>query len=187
MSNGDSGTQDTAGIAALAEFVAARCDGRDGELTVPVSALIDGDGFRRGGEGDVPPGPGHPRPRILLVEDNPVNRLLLGVLLDRLGLDHVAVGCGEEAILRMVREAFDAVLLDVAMDGMAGLATARAICRLAGDDRPPLIALGRAGLDEDVLEAAGFDAVADAPLDTRRLAGALIAALEKDLAESIGG
>ena len=36
---------------------------------------------------------------------------------------------------------------------------ARAIAGLAGDAAPPLVALGRADLDEDVLEEAGFSDV----------------------------
>jgi len=48
------------------------------------------------------------------------------------------------------------------------------------------VALGRADLDEDVLEEAGFSAVADTPLDTRGLAQALILAVENSLIDSDG-
>lgn len=176
-------TEDWVGIAALAEFVSARPEPA-APLSVPVSALIDRS-VRRSAEMEATVASGLAvRPRVLLVEDNPVNRLMVGVLLDRLGLEHVAVGCAEEAIFRFAREAFDAILLDVEMDGMAGLATARAICGLAGEASPPLVALGRADVDDDTLENAGFSAIAETPLDTRRLAAALIAAVEKGLADS---
>lgn len=184
---GDSGKDDAAGISALAELAAARRDRHGDDLGV---ALVDLDlGVERADPdaSTLVAGVDYPKPRVLLVEDNPVNRLLVGVLLERLGLDHVAVGCGEEAILRMAREPFDAVLLDVAMDGLSGLALAKAIGDLGELDLPPLVALGRADLDEDVLLTAGFAAVADAPLDTRRLGRALIAALEKQLSEHIDG
>lgn len=184
---GDSGKDDAAGLNALAELAAARRDVHYDDLAIALADLslgADGSGAETA---TLVAGIDYPRPRVLLVEDNPVNRLLVGVLLDRLGLEHVAVGCGEEAILRMAREPFDAILLDVAMDGLAGLALAKALGDLGGDDLPPLVALGRADLDEDVLLAAGFAAVADAPLDTRRLGRALIAGLEKQLSEHIGG
>ncbi|TCT10740.1 response regulator receiver domain-containing protein [Tepidamorphus gemmatus] len=185
---GDSGKDDAAGLDALAELAAARRNKlRHDDLAVALADLSPrADGGATQTAAPVA-GIDYPRPRVLLVEDNPVNRLLVGVLLDRLGLEHVAVGCGEEAILRMAREPFDAILLDVAMDGLAGLALAKALGDLGGDGLPPLVALGRANLDEDFLQAAGFAAVADAPLDTRRLARALIAALEKQLSEHIGG
>lgn len=177
----DISREDRAGIAALAELVANHPD-TSAALSVPLSALAGGS---RRANGDGSPEAAVLKPRILLVEDSPVNRLLVGVLLDRLGLEHVAVGCGEEAIYRFAREPFDAILLDVAMDGLAGLATARAIQKLVGDDMPPLVALGNADLDEDVLEEAGFSAVAEAPLDTNRIALALITAIEKGLDEAI--
>lgn len=163
---------DAAGVAALADLVARRPDDAP-PLSVSLSALAAAIN-RRAGDSAV-------RPRILLMEDNPVDRLLVGVLLDRLGMDHVAVGCGEEAIYRFAREPFDAVLLDVAMDGMAGLGAARALRALAGEATPPLVALGAEELSPETLREAGISAVADRPLDTNRLAAALIAAIEHDL------
>ncbi len=123
------------------------------------------------------------RPRCLLVEDNPVQRLLVGVLLERIGLDHVAVGCGEEAILRLARETFDAVLIDVEMDGLAGLATAGRIAMLAGNDGPLVMALGSAGLDEDDMTEAGLAGMVETPVDTDGLISALVGALERRLAD----
>jgi len=177
--------EDRAGIDALAELAAAG-QASSVPLTVHLSALTD-HSIRRPVTMDRGIAAGLTiRPRVLLVEDNPMNRLMTGVLFDRLGLEHVAVGCAEEAILRFAREAFDAIMIDVEMDGLAGLATARAITALAGAAAPPLVALGRADLDEDVLEEAGFSAVADTPLDTRGLAQALILAVENSLIDSDG-
>lgn len=169
--------EDLAGIAALAELVASRPE-TSAPLSVPLSALSNSTRRRTGDAGSL-------KPRVLLVEDNPVNRLLVGVLLDRLGLDHIAVGCGEEAIYRFAREPFDAILLDATMDGMGGIATAQAIQRLVGDDMPPLVALRSGDVTDEVLEAAGFSAVADAPLDTNGLAVALITAIENELEAAI--
>lgn len=177
------GWEDQAGIAALAELVAGLPE-PSAALSVSLSALTDSS-LRRPATLDHSVAEGLAvRPRVLLVEDNPMNRLMVGVLLDRLGLEHVAVGCAQEAIIRFAREAFDAILLDVEMDGLAGLATARAITGLAGDATPPLVALGRADLEDETLEEAGFSAIAEAPLDTRRLAAALIAAVENSLIDS---
>jgi CheY-like chemotaxis protein len=120
------------------------------------------------------------RPRLLIVEDNPVNRLMLGVVADQAGLEHVAVGCIEEALLRFSREAFDAVLVDVEMDGGAGLVLARPIVAMSGPDAPAILALG-GSVEADVLAAAGFSGMVESPVDSARLVKALIDALERDL------
>ena len=121
------------------------------------------------------------RPRLLIVEDNPMNRLMLGVVAERAGLDQIAVGCIEEALLRFAREAFDAVLIDIDMDDGAGLAIGRPIRAMAGDAAPPVLAYGD-NQDADALEAAGFSGVVETPVDSQRLVAALVAALEHDLA-----
>jgi len=164
--------RDAAGVAALAELAARHPDDA-APLSVSPSALAARVN-RRSSASTV-------RPRILLVEDSPVDRLLIGVLLDRLGLDHVAVGCGEEAIYRFAREPFDAIVIDIAMDGLGGLSAARALNALAGAALPPLVALGAEELSPETLEEAGISAIANRPLDTNRLAAALVAAIEHDL------
>lgn len=113
--------------------------------------------------------------RVLLAVADPVTRLLLGSLIERTGLEMVAVGCAEEALLRFCREEFDAVMIDVAMDGTAGLAVARAI-RDRCEPRLPIIALGTGELNR-VLCHAGFTSVLETPRDGEQVAHALYAAM----------
>lgn len=62
--------------------------------------------------------------RILLVEDEPIVRKSLGRQLKHLGLEVVAVGSGPEAMAAADSQIFDAVLSDLSMPGMDGVALA---------------------------------------------------------------
>lgn len=68
-----------------------------------------------------------PRGRILAVDDSPVVRVLVTASLEALGYVVEAVGSGVAAIEASKHEAFDAVVLDVDMPGMDGLAVGRAL------------------------------------------------------------
>lgn len=58
--------------------------------------------------------------RILIVDDNPINRRKLGLAVKRLGYASAAVDSGLAAIDRLHQERFDLVLLDIVMPGMDG-------------------------------------------------------------------
>src|SRR6185436_1800657 len=62
----------------------------------------------------------HARLRVLLAEDNPVNRALIIQLLKKRGHDVVVAENGREAIEAHARESFDVVLMDVQMPEMDG-------------------------------------------------------------------
>jgi len=85
--------------------------------------------------GSVPAGEGEaPAPawralglRVLVAEDNPVNRMLLQAQLEELGCTVTAAANGEEALRRWQADACDVVLTDVNMPVMDGYALARAL------------------------------------------------------------
>ena len=65
--------------------------------------------------------------RILLVEDNPINRKLAIAMLIRDGHEITSVDNGEEAVSRSTDGNFDLILMDVMMPGMDGLEATRQI------------------------------------------------------------
>jgi signal transduction histidine kinase/HPt (histidine-containing phosphotransfer) domain-containing protein len=129
----------------------------------------------------VPPAPvpsDAPR-RVLLVDDDPVNRMIGEGMLRRLG-HHVRVAeGGEEAIgLLSAGEGFDAVLLDIRMPGLDGLQTAEAVQDGVAIARRPVPLLLAVTADvtpanRAAAEAAGFKAVLPKPYTLRDLAAAL--------------
>jgi PAS domain S-box-containing protein len=100
--------------------------------------------------------------RLLLVEDEPVNRLAVGGLLRKSGHTVLEAASGPEALDILGRESVDAVFLDIQMPGMDGLETLAAIRRAADAGSWPnlpvvaLTAHAMAG-DRERFLAAGMD------------------------------
>ena len=65
--------------------------------------------------------------RILLAEDNPINRRLMAALLIREGHDVTAVEDGRRALAAITAQAFDLVLMDMQMPRLDGMSATRAI------------------------------------------------------------
>ena len=78
--------------------------------------------------------------RVLLADDNESNRELFAALMAGKGLDITNAVDGADAVLAVMRQRFDIVLMDVQMPVMDGLEATRAI-RRAGFAHLPIIAL----------------------------------------------
>ena len=61
--------------------------------------------------------------RVLIAEDHPINQKVSAALVQKLGCSTRLAGNGEETLAALEREPFDAVLMDLQMPGMDGLAT----------------------------------------------------------------
>ncbi|WP_019956015.1 hybrid sensor histidine kinase/response regulator [Yoonia vestfoldensis] len=99
--------------------------------------------------------------RVLLVEDNPVNREVAAALLHSFGARVVTAADGQIALARVQQDVFDLVLMDLQMPVMDGLSATRAI-RALGIDLP-IIGLTANAFAEDrqrCLEAGMTDFVA---------------------------
>jgi CheY-like chemotaxis protein len=116
--------------------------------------------------------------RILLADDNPVIRRVLGNLLKRLG--HTAeVACNGKEVLEILdrsAEPFDGILLDVQMPVMNGIETALRVCQAYpdGHNRPPMVAATAEAAegDREACLAAGMIDLVEKPhrLEMLRLA-----------------
>jgi PAS domain S-box-containing protein len=87
--------------------------------------------------------------RILVAEDNPVNRLLIGTRLRRAGHRVTVVEDGVEAVDAVGSQDFDLILMDMQMPELDGAGATEAIRRLAGPrGRVPIVALTADALPE---------------------------------------
>jgi signal transduction histidine kinase len=114
-------------------------------------------------------GPGR-KLRVLVAEDNVLNRRLTAALLERLGHSAEFVTDGRAAVARARSGGFDAVLMDIQMPEMDGLTATRLIrAREAaqGDARVPIIAVTADAMLEnrELCLEAGMDECLVKPLD----------------------
>jgi signal transduction histidine kinase/CheY-like chemotaxis protein/HPt (histidine-containing phosphotransfer) domain-containing protein len=114
-------------------------------------------------------------PRILLVEDNPVNREVAVGMLESLGCETEAAENGWLAIEAMNASAYDAVLMDCQMPVMDGLTATGEIRRreqTTGSARVPVIALTANAMegDRERCLAAGMDDFLSKPFTQQQLA-----------------
>ncbi|GGF03141.1 response regulator [Stappia taiwanensis] len=108
--------------------------------------------------------------RLLVAEDNDINRMLTEALLRKLGHESLVVGDGAEALKAFAEGNFDAVLMDLHMPGIDGIT---AIRRLRARERElalPRVAVFAVTADvtaeaRDAALEAGADAVLAKPLD----------------------
>jgi PAS domain S-box-containing protein len=118
-----------------------------------------------------------PSRRVLLAEDNAVNRLVVTAILQKHGHTLLAVEDGVQAVAAVAREAFDVVLMDVQMPEMDGLEATIAIRNAErGTDRHiPIIALTAHAMvgDRDACFAAGMDAYLSKPVQPADLLAAI--------------
>ncbi|SEH32018.1 response regulator [Magnetospirillum fulvum] len=88
------------------------------------------------------------RTRILVVDDNEVNRTVAADLLDRSGYSVVTAEDGLAALAAVRAACFDLILLDMRMPGMDGIETAAAIHAALGSP-PPMLLLTATLIPED--------------------------------------
>jgi PAS domain S-box-containing protein len=122
---------------------------------------------------DVTPVPPRAALRILLAEDNAINRVVAGELLKRHGHAVAVAGNGREALEALARGTFDLVLMDVQMPEMDGFeATAALRAREAPSGRrTPVIALTAHAMkgDRERCLAAGMDGYVSKPIQWEEL------------------
>jgi PAS domain S-box-containing protein len=113
--------------------------------------------------------------RILVAEDNAVNRQLALLLLEKIGYSADTAANGREALEAVERDGYDVVLMDVQMPEMDGLEATRRIHERLGAHRPRIIA-ATANATQDERErclAAGMDDYLSKPIRLDELAAAL--------------
>jgi CheY-like chemotaxis protein/nitrogen-specific signal transduction histidine kinase len=147
--------------------------------TFRLTALVEPASPDSPAENGYPSAAGSPPARslsILCAEDNPYGRVVLNTILTELGHRVDFVGSGDAAVESVSRGEYDAVLMDVALNGMDGIAATRQIRALPPPlGRVPILGVsGRTrAADDAAARAAGMDDYLHKPLSPSALSQAL--------------
>lgn len=117
--------------------------------------------------------------RVLVVDDNPMNRELAAAVLEQVGVVIAKASDGQTCLDLMAQERFDVVLLDLRMPGLSGWEVLTRIRQSASRDTPVL-----AFTADDALDRADhqgrFDGLVSKPMDGIALILALADAMGSD-------
>jgi CheY-like chemotaxis protein len=119
--------------------------------------------------------------KVLVAEDNPVNRELLRELLENRGYEVLEAPNGQEALVMVDEAQPDILLLDIGMPILDGYAVARRIRDNPALARLPLLAITAYAMrgDREKILNAGFDGYLSKPVNARALADELDRLLRK--------
>jgi CheY-like chemotaxis protein len=109
------------------------------------------------------------RPRILVVEDNPLNLELASDLLEASGFEVISARTGEAGI-KLAQEAQPhLILMDLSLPGMDGIEATKALKANAQTGHIPIIAVTAHAMkgDEQKALAVGCEGYITKPIDTR--------------------
>jgi CheY-like chemotaxis protein len=109
--------------------------------------------------------------KILLVEDNEMNRDMLSRRLERRGYEVVVAVDGEDGVARATAEAPDVIVMDLSLPGIDGWEATRRLKAAEGTRQIPVVALTAHAMagDREKALAAGCDDFDTKPVDLKRL------------------
>jgi PAS domain S-box-containing protein len=170
LMGGKAGVDSVPGVGSIFWFTALL---QRGTAAPPVSATAD---VAAAAAADTRLRQHHRGARILLAEDNEVNREVVLALLRAVGLSAETAANGLEAVGMARGTRYDLVLMDMQMPEMNGLDAARALRAIPGWQSTPIVALTANAFDEDRLAcaAAGMNDFFVKPLDVRTFYGGLL-------------
>lgn len=113
--------------------------------------------------------------KILVAEDNAVNRELLRELLEARGYDVMEACDGKEALDLIAKAQPDILLLDIGMPVMNGYAVVRVLRQNPGFSKLPVVAVTALAMqgDREKILNSGFDGYLSKPVNPRSLAAEL--------------
>lgn len=113
--------------------------------------------------------------RILVVEDNEVNQIVLVKMMNKLGYKAVVVPNGKEALKACLEESYDIVFMDIQMPVMDGVESTRLIREQLAEDSPYIVAVTAHAIkgDREKYMSLGMDEYISKPLSMNSLSEAI--------------
>ncbi len=165
-----------ANSASLADYQVLAQAGITSPLSKPVPRDLLAERLRQvfegGGEAAGPSGerPAIQAGRVLICEDNAVNRALYLALFQEMGVQPEMVDSAEAALERLRQEPIDLVIMDVHMPGMSGVEAIRRIRELPPPARQvPIVCVSADVYSQRQCQEAGADAFLRKPIDEAAL------------------
>ena len=120
-------------------------------------------------------------PKILLVEDNELNRDMLSRRLARKGFEVEMAVDGKQGVEMALANAYDLILMDMSLPEIDGWEATRRVREGHGEKRVPIIALTAHAMsgDREKAMAAGCDDYDTKPVELDRLLGKINALLPR--------
>ena len=120
--------------------------------------------------------------KVLIVEDNPQNMMLIELLLRTKSYTLLKAVDGEEALDMATREQPDLILMDIQLPKLSGLEVTRKLRQMPVFSHTPIIALTAYAMkgDKDRFLEAGCDAYLSKPICIRELPGMIDRMLQQN-------
>jgi len=129
-----------------------------------------------------------PKARVLVVDDNSMNRRVFTNLLRQTKIQVTAASSGKKCLALVQKEHFDLIFMDHLMPEMDGVETLRHLKEMENHlcKNTPVIALTANAFSgaREKYTSLGFDAFLAKPINTEKLEGMLLAMLPKEYLES---
>ncbi len=121
--------------------------------------------------------------KVLLAEDNEINKLIAKTMLNRWGFTTILAPDGAEAVMLVENNDFDCVLMDIHMPNKDGIVATREIRQMSNPAKSslPIIALTantQIGINDKYIEL-GMDAYLSKPFKEEELYNLITLVLEK--------
>jgi PAS domain S-box-containing protein len=167
LMGGDAGASSQPGVGSVFWFTARVEHGQPAGSVPPSSAPTDSMTRLRALQ---------TRPRVLVVEDNPINREVALELLQSIDVVADAVADGSLAVQRAAGGDYDLILMDVHMPVMDGLQATRALRQIPACRSTPILAMSANAFEDNrqQCKAAGMDDFIAKPVEPQQLYASLL-------------
>lgn len=124
-------------------------------------------------------------PKVLLVDDNMVNRQVAGEILKKSGCDVDVAVSGQDAINKAQRSGYDVIFMDIQMPDMDGVTATKKIKALGIENLAPIVAMTAYSMKEDKERfiKSGLDDYISKPIKANELLNKIKTLLDLDREE----